>query len=179
MSYSEAFEDAHFCQHPTPLQLEADARRRVFRASIDEQAKIAANPQRALPVWVPYASRIETEPKIKPEQAPEDQPEKPRYPSLPAIIRAVAAHYKVSGLDMISARRTANIVLPRHAGMYLAKMLTPRSLPQIGRAFGGRDHTSVIFAVNKVAGFVAGHVEVAARMDVIKGLLLGGVDAPN
>jgi hypothetical protein len=74
-------------------------------------------------------------------------------PSTPRIenIQAICAkHYRVSRLDILSARRTVNVVRPRQVAMYLAKTLTLKSLPEIGRRFGGRDHTTVLHAVRKI-----------------------------
>ena len=68
------------------------------------------------------------------------------------IQKATAAHFKISVDDILSKRRTKTVVRPRHIAMYLAKTMTTRSLPDIGRRFGGRDHSTVIHAVNKVAG---------------------------
>ncbi|MCB8829719.1 chromosomal replication initiator protein DnaA, partial [Escherichia coli] len=70
------------------------------------------------------------------------------------IQRIVARHYNVSKQDLLSNRRTRTIVKPRQIAMYLAKMLTPRSLPEIGRRFGGRDHTTVLHAVRKIEDIV-------------------------
>lgn len=70
------------------------------------------------------------------------------------IQKAVAAHFGVTTTDICSKRRTQSVVRPRHVAMYLAKMLTTRSLPDIGRRFGGRDHSTVIHAVNKITAMV-------------------------
>lgn len=56
----------------------------------------------------------------------------------------------ISVVDMVSERRTAKVVWPRQIAMYLACILTTRSLPDIGRRFGGRDHTTVLYAREKV-----------------------------
>ena len=66
------------------------------------------------------------------------------------ILRIVAKHYGVSRADLLSSRRTANVVRPRQIAMYLAKTLTLRSLPEIGRRFGGRDHTTVLHACGRI-----------------------------
>ena len=66
------------------------------------------------------------------------------------IQKLVASHYSVSRADILSSRRTASVVKPRQVAMFLAKMLTLRSLPEIGRRFGGRDHTTVLHAVRKI-----------------------------
>jgi len=72
------------------------------------------------------------------------------------IIACVANYYGVSEIDIVSARRTANVIRPRHVAMYLARRLTGKSYAQIGRAFGDRDHATVIHAVNRVTGEMAG-----------------------
>jgi chromosomal replication initiator protein len=66
------------------------------------------------------------------------------------IQKKVAEHYNIRLADMHSARRARAVARPRQVAMYLAKQLTPRSLPEIGRKFGGRDHTTVIHAVKKI-----------------------------
>jgi hypothetical protein len=66
------------------------------------------------------------------------------------IQESVAVHFGITRTDLLSARRTANVVRPRQVAMYLAKTLTLRSLPEIGRSFGGRDHTTVLHAVRKI-----------------------------
>lgn len=66
------------------------------------------------------------------------------------IQRRVAEHFNVKMTDMVSARRARAIARPRQVAMYLAKTLTTRSLPEIGRKFGGRDHTTVIHAIRTV-----------------------------
>ena len=66
------------------------------------------------------------------------------------IQRKVADYYSLKLQDMFSSRRSRNVARPRQVAMYLCKKLTPRSLPEIGRKFGGRDHTTVMHAVRKV-----------------------------
>jgi chromosomal replication initiator protein len=66
------------------------------------------------------------------------------------IQRRVADHYALKLNDMLSPRRAREVARPRQVAMYLAKMLTPRSLPEIGRRFGGRDHTTVMHAVKRI-----------------------------
>jgi len=68
------------------------------------------------------------------------------YPSIKDIRAAVCKHYNLSLADMLSSRRTANIVRPRQVAIYLCKEFTPLSLMQIGRKFGGKDHTTVLHA---------------------------------
>ncbi|MFO1032839.1 MAG: chromosomal replication initiator protein DnaA [Hyphomicrobiales bacterium] len=66
------------------------------------------------------------------------------------ILKVVGLHYNVSKNDLLSPRRARSVVVPRQVGMYLAKKLTSRSLPEIGRRFGGRDHSTVLHAVRKI-----------------------------
>lgn len=71
-------------------------------------------------------------------------------PTIKSIQRAVAKHFDVRHMDMISSRRTAKVVWPRQVAIYLCRNLTPNSYPQIGRMFGDRDHTTCLHAVRKV-----------------------------
>lgn len=71
------------------------------------------------------------------------------------IARAVSRIFDVSTTDIYSARRTANIVWPRQIAMWYCKTYTLHSLPEIGRFFNGRDHTTVLYAVRKVSAAVA------------------------
>jgi chromosomal replication initiator protein len=66
------------------------------------------------------------------------------------ILKVVGRHYNVAKADLLSPRRARTVVVPRQIGMYLAKKLTSRSLPEIGRRFGGRDHSTVLHAVRKI-----------------------------
>ena len=74
----------------------------------------------------------------------------PKRVKIEDIQKLVATHYNVSRADILSERRTAAVVKPRQIAMYLSKVLTLRSLPEIGRRFGGRDHTTVLHAVRKI-----------------------------
>ncbi|KQM63779.1 chromosomal replication initiator DnaA [Sphingomonas sp. Leaf17] len=73
-----------------------------------------------------------------------------RRVTIDEIQKLVSAHFELKPLDLISARRSRAIARPRQIAMYLAKRLTTRSLPEIGRKFGGRDHSTVIHAVRKI-----------------------------
>jgi chromosomal replication initiator protein len=66
------------------------------------------------------------------------------------IQEAVARHYSISLDELVGEKRTKRVVMPRQVAMYLCRELTDSSLPAIGRAFGGRDHTTVLYAVQKV-----------------------------
>jgi chromosomal replication initiator protein len=70
--------------------------------------------------------------------------------SIDDIQRKVAEHYRLKLSDLLCARRAREVARPRQVAMYLAKKLTPRSLPEIGRRFGGRDHTTVMHAVKRI-----------------------------
>src|SRR6202021_1809917 len=74
----------------------------------------------------------------------------------------------VSPSYLLASRRTANVVRPRQVAMYLAKTLTLRSLPEIGRRFGGRDHTTVLHAVRKIEALVAKDVALSEEVESLK-----------
>ncbi len=89
------------------------------------------------------------------------------------IQRKVAEHYNIRLADMHSARRSRNVARPRQVAMFLSKQLTARSLPEIGRKFGGRDHTTVMHAVRKVEELSQEDVAFAQDVEVIKRALTG------
>ena len=87
------------------------------------------------------------------------------------IQKLVAGHYNVSRADILSSRRTAMVVRPRQIAMYLSKILTLRSLPEIGRRFGGRDHTTVLHAVRKIEGLTAIDRTLSEELERLKRML--------
>jgi chromosomal replication initiator protein len=89
------------------------------------------------------------------------------------IQKRVAAHFNVRHADMFSERRSRSVARPRQIAMYLAKQLTQRSLPEIGRKFGGRDHTTVMHAVRKVEELRAQDQAFAEDVDMLRRLLEG------
>ena len=84
-----------------------------------------------------------------------------RQVSIDEIQRVVAEHYRVTVSDMLSKGRSRTVVRPRHVAIYLAKELTNYSLPEIGKAFGGRDHTTVLHAYRKIRESKESNVELA------------------
>lgn len=70
------------------------------------------------------------------------------------ILAAVAEHYEVEVEEILAHRRSAAVVVPRQVAMYLAKALTARSLPDLGQRFGGRDHTTILHGVRKIAALM-------------------------
>jgi chromosomal replication initiator protein len=100
------------------------------------------------------------------------RPQEPRRVKIEDIQRMVARHFNVSRSDMLSSRRTANVVRPRQIAMYLAKTLTLRSLPEIGRRFGGRDHTTVLHAVRKIEALADKDKGLADELEVLKRMLM-------
>ncbi|MAA99234.1 MAG: chromosomal replication initiator protein DnaA [Stappia sp.] len=97
----------------------------------------------------------------------------PRRVKIEEIQRVVSKHYNVSKADLLSARRTRTIVRPRQIAMFLAKTLTPRSLPEIGRRFGNRDHTTVLHAVRKIEDLARNDQILAQELDLLKRMLDG------
>jgi chromosomal replication initiator protein len=96
------------------------------------------------------------------------RPQEPKRVKIEEIQRVVSRQYNVSRGDLLSSRRTANVVRPRQIAMYLAKTLTLRSLPEIGRRFGGRDHTTVLHAVRKIEGLVGSDTALADEIELLK-----------
>jgi len=89
------------------------------------------------------------------------------------IQKATAEHFSLKQADLISERRTRAVARPRQAAMWLAKQLTTRSLPDIGRRFGGRDHTTVLHAVRRIEELRAGDPQLARDLELLMRKLRG------
>jgi chromosomal replication initiator protein len=87
------------------------------------------------------------------------------------IQKKVAEHYNIRLSDMSSPRRARNVARPRQVAMYLAKQLTTRSLPEIGRRFGGRDHTTVMHAVSRIAELMQQDSAFAEDVELLRRML--------
>jgi chromosomal replication initiator protein len=87
------------------------------------------------------------------------------------IQKKVAEHFSIRITDMSSARRARNVARPRQVAMYLAKQLTQRSLPDIGRRFGGRDHTTVMHAVSRVGELMSRDAGFAEDVELLRKML--------
>jgi chromosomal replication initiator protein len=92
-------------------------------------------------------------------------------PAIRDILCAVATHYGVTVLDIKSRRRARTVGLPRHVAYYLCKILTGSSLPQIGRHVGGKDHTSVLHGVRKIAARLATDAQLTSDIRAICAML--------
>lgn len=92
----------------------------------------------------------------------------PRRIKIEDILRIISRHFGVSRADILSQRRHRSVVWPRQIGMYLAKQMTARSLPEIGRRFGGRDHTTVLHAIRKIDGEINGNSRLKDEIEDLK-----------
>ena len=90
-----------------------------------------------------------------------------RRVTIEEIQKLVSQHFELKPLDLVSARRSRAVARPRQIAMYLSKRLTTRSLPEIGRKFGGRDHSTVIHAVRKVEELRDSDREIDAAVRVL------------
>jgi hypothetical protein len=91
-----------------------------------------------------------------------------RIVNIAGIRRATAEHFKMSEAELMANRRFRPIVRARQVAMYLCKILTTRSLLEIGRRFGGRDHTTVLHAVRQIERLLPEDATIAAAVDVIQ-----------
>ena len=89
------------------------------------------------------------------------------------IQRKVAEHYNIRLADMIGPKRLRNIARPRQVAMYLSKQLTLRSLPEIGRRFGGRDHTTIMHGVKRIEELMATDSQLSDDVTLLRRLLQG------
>lgn len=144
----------------------------VSSAQRDESAPVPENPAPsqnsdgylrllAEPEACGVPEPIETDPDLP-------EPTMQRYPKIEEIQRATAHHYNVSRHDILSSRRDQMVVRPRQVAMYIAKIMTLRSLPEIGRRFGGRDHTTCLHAIRKIAHLIQSDQQLAADVEAVR-----------
>lgn len=161
----------------TPLQMHYHQARKARLQRFAEAA------QRPVSLPPPIAPEPEPEPAAAPIE-PEQPTKRPywfwmvaephrRYPPVKAIQHAVADHYDVTVHDILSSRRTARVVKPRQIAMFLAKKLTLKSLPEVGRRFGGRDHTTVLHAVRKIESLAQEDGDLSADLNALISSLAG------
>lgn len=94
-----------------------------------------------------------------------------RKVTIEEIQRKVAEHYNVRLSDMIGPKRLRTIARPRQVAMYLSKQLTTRSLPEIGRRFGGRDHTTIMHGIRKIEELMVSDHQLTEDVDLLRRLL--------
>ena len=94
-----------------------------------------------------------------------------RVVSVDEIQKRIAEHYNIKLSDMVSSRRTRSIARPRQIAMYLAKSLTSKSLAEIGRKFGGKDHTTVMHAIKSVEKLTQTDSEIAEDLHILSKML--------
>ncbi len=94
-----------------------------------------------------------------------------RRVTIDEIQKKVAEYYSVRISDMHSPRRARTVARPRQVAMYLSKQLTPRSLPEIGRKFGGRDHTTVLHAVKKIEELMGEEKSMSEDIELLRRML--------
>ncbi len=95
----------------------------------------------------------------------------PHNPTIIEIQRATAGYFGLSQIEFLSDRRSYDVVIPRQIAMYLCKIYTTRSLPEIGRRFGGKDHTTVLHAVRKIERCIPKDWKIAHSVAHIEGML--------
>lgn len=123
---------------------------------------VAANQLTGEPITVPLAERTLADLVRTREQ---------KRVRIEDILRIVSRHFKVPRNDLLSSRRSRDVVRPRQIAMYLAKALTSRSLPEIGRRFGGRDHTTVLHSVRKVEQMMKDDGDLCQEIELLKRML--------
>lgn len=167
---------------PTTIELEAARRRERFRASIAARAA-ALHPAPAAVAPVAPLSMADAlapqrfPPLYPPPHIPDtfydsaawanDEPQPPHV-TIRAIQRAVSDHFEMSVTEMLANRRNAPVVRIRQMAIYLCKELTGKSLPDIGRRFGGKDHTTILHAIRRVTALALADSNTAQDICIIK-----------
>lgn len=101
----------------------------------------------------------------------EDHTQKRTYGPIRKIVELVADYYKISIDDLLSLRRHKEVIIPRQVAMYLARFCTTKTLPEIGRAMGGKDHTTVLSGVRKISRLIERDVNLAADVSKLSKIL--------
>ncbi len=123
---------------------------------------VAANQLTNEPITVPLAEKTLVD-LIRKNESPRVR--------IDDILKIVSRHFKIPRTDILSSRRSRDVVRPRQIAMYLAKSLTSRSLPEIGRQFGGRDHTTVLHSVRKVEQLMRDDGDLCQEIELLKRML--------
>lgn len=145
---------------PKPLVIYKDAPLQIFTVPLEAYDQISEHVRQHLPEA--GAAALLAHLSVRQELAA------PVRPTIRDIQIAAAQHFGVSRDDLLSSRRTSVVVRPRQIAMYLAKTMTLNTLPEIGRRFGGRDHTTVLHAVSKMERLIAGNPQVRGDMAAIR-----------
>jgi len=158
----------------TPTQIECMERHKRFCAAIKAKAHElehhgeTSEPAQAHPVEVIEPSAVEPElPPVEPKPlwfGIEAEIPIPRN-SILIIQKIVCARFNIGVREMIGPRRQLYLIKPRHIAMYICDKVTGKSYPEIGRRFGGRDHSTAIHASQKIAAIMAVDAEFAALVD--------------
>lgn len=166
----------------TPLQLaeqlaHRDRQQRIALAA--RRAKVVDEPLKPgaelIEEWrerqkqIPLPATVEEAPEVSPATVEV----MPTFPTIAKVQREVAKFYDIGLNELFSIRRTAAVVRRRQIAMYLCRVVTQRSMPEIARRFGGMDHTTILHAVNKIGGLVATDAALASEVGSIKAIILG------
>jgi hypothetical protein len=163
----------------TPSQIASIERHKSFHAAIAARA-VPERQEAPKAVGVKGSEPVKAVPKssfspsiVWPVIPVEGAPEiiVPAKTSVQRIIKIVAKEYDVTYNDILSERRTKDVVLPRHIAAFFVKEMTPCTLPLIGRRFGNRDHSTILHAIRKITAWVERDPEFAARVEYIRSLL--------
>ena len=104
--------------------------------------------------------------------------EKKAFSKIPVIQELVASFFDLGRVHIIAHRRDNLVVIPRQIAMYLAKELTPHSLPEIGRRFGGRDHSTILYGVRKIARLIKTDPNIAEAVRTLREQFDGCANPP-
>lgn len=135
-----------------------------------ELKELPAEPVFSFGQWLDRQEQLNPLPRKEPwfSIVGETDPPEPKKPRILDIQRVVRAHFQIGRTEYLSDRRIARLVWGRQVGMYISKVMTGCSLPEIGRRFGDRDHTTVLHAVRKITALVLKDLALAAEIEMLK-----------
>ena len=158
--------------------------RQLQQQHIERRLRIAAHAVRDRPINLKFKNGIipESFPQEKlwaslepwgemPKVAPKSNLLTMPISLLSVILKAVSQEFGIPVNDLVSHRRNKRLTIPRHIAMYFAKEFTHRSFPEIGRKFGGRDHTTILHGVRKTVVRIKADVDLGRRVEAIRTIL--------
>lgn len=160
-------------EYQTQAHMEADAVRgsEALLRALRHHHDFNMYPPKGWGARAPEPEPIYVPPPVKEVWFSFDDPEDKPPPKIADIKRAACTHFQVSITDLMSKRRTKDVVYPRHIAFFLAKSRTLHSLPEIGRRFGGKDHTTVLHGVRKIQHLAKTDWRVAYDVAHVEGML--------
>ena len=150
-----------------PQEIAQRERVKQVKAALYDQPAPAELPEKAVIPRSFYVTYQPCDPDCAWVQAMKEDPI-PKVVRIEDVKRVVCKRFMLNHRELVGSSRNRRVVRPRQIGMYLCREVTQRSLPEIGRKFGNRDHTTVLHALRKIKSLIEVDGEIAETVTVLK-----------